>query len=104
MEHLESREIDMIKTNSTPFIGLYFIFFASLVFAHSSFANQHSQKSNDQNVRAFEMQIQQMKARENVKHKMLQDQIAALDNRLQILEGKVKENEKELKFLRRLIR
>ena len=94
----------MTKTNNESIIRLSIIFFASLVLAHSSFANQQSQKSNGQNTRALEMQIQQMKARENVKHKMLQDQIAAIDNRLKILEEKVKENQKEIKFLKRLSR
>ena len=94
----------MTKTNNESIIRLSIIFFASFVLAHSSFANQQSQKSNGQNTRALEMQIQQLKARENVKHKMLQDQIAAMDNRLKILEEKVKENQKEIKFLKRLSR
>ena len=94
----------MTKTNNESIIRLPIIFFASLVLAHSSFANQQLQKSNGQNTRALELQIQQMKARENVKHKMLQDQIAAIDNRLKILEEKVKENQKEIKFLKRLSR
>ena len=94
----------MIKTNNESIIRLSVVVFASLFLAYSSLANQHSQESNGQSVRALEMQIQQMKARENVKHKMLQDQIAAVDNRLEILEEKVKENEKEIKFLRRLSR
>ena len=95
----------MTKTNNESIIRLSIIFFASLVLAHSSFANQQSQKSNGQkNYRALEMQIQQLKARENVKHKMLQDQIAAIENRLKILEEKVKENQKEIKFLKRLSR
>ena len=94
----------MAKTNNESIIRLYLVFFASLVFAHSSLGNQHSQKGGGNTVRAVEMQIQQMKARENVKHKMLQDQIAALDNRLKILEEQVKESEKEIKFLKRLNR
>ena len=94
----------MTKTNNESIIRLSMIFFASLVLAHSSFANQQSQKSSGQNARAVEMQLQQLKARENVKHKMLQDQIAALENRVKILEEKVKENQKEIKFLKRLSR
>ena len=94
----------MIKTRSESIVRLSIIIFASLFIAHSSLADQHSQKSNGQSVRALEMQIQQLRARENVKHKMLQDQIAGLDNRLEILEEKVKENEKEIKFLKRLNR
>ena len=94
----------MTKTNNVSIIRVSAAFFASLVLAHSSLANQQLQKNNGHNARALEMQIQQMKARENVKHKMLQDQIAALDNRLKILEQKVKENEKEIKFLKRLNR
>ena len=94
----------MTKTNNESIIRLSIIFFASLVLAHSSFANQQSQKSNGQNTRALEMQMQQLEARENVKHKMLQDQIVAIGNRLKILEEKVKENQKEIQFLKRLSR
>ena len=94
----------MTETNNAPIIRLSIIFFASLALAQSCFANQHSNANTGQNVRALEMQIQQMKARENVKHKMLKDQISSLDNRLEILEEKVKENEKEIKFLKRLSR
>ena len=94
----------MGETNNESMIRLYMIFFASLLLAHSSLANQQSQERDRNSVRALEMQIQQMKARENVKHKMLQDQIAALDNRLKILEEQVKESEKEIKFLKRLNR
>jgi uncharacterized protein YlxW (UPF0749 family) len=94
----------MAKTNNESIIRLCIVFFASLVLTHFASANQQSQKSNGQNTRALEMQIQQLKARENVKHKMLQDQIAAVENRLKILEEKVKENQKEIKFLKRLSR
>ena len=94
----------MAKTNNESIIRLCIVVFASLVLTHSASANPQSQKSNGQNTRAVEMQLQQLKARENVKHKMLQDQIAAIENRLKILEEKVKDNQKEIKFLKRLSR
>tara|TARA_B100001057_G_C22549692_1_gene832924 strand:- start:312 stop:596 length:285 start_codon:yes stop_codon:yes gene_type:complete len=85
-----------------------FIFFSYLLIsvslAQSSLASDISKRNNGASARALEMQVQQMKARENVKHKMLQDQIASMDNRLKILEEKAKENEKEIKFLKRLSR
>ena len=91
----------MIKTNNNSVIRLFIIFFASIALSNAAMTNQHSQKGS---ARALEMQVQEMKARENVKHKMLQDQIESLNNRLKMLEEKAKENEKEIKFLKRLSR
>ena len=91
----------MISTNDNYFIRLSIVFFTLLFLAHSSLGNEHSQKAGNAGVRALEMQLQQVIARENVKHKMLQDQIAAIENRLKILEEEVKENQKEIKSKKR---
>jgi|ETNmetMinimDraft_17_1059902.scaffolds.fasta_scaffold130434_1 hypothetical protein len=96
----------MIRNCMTSFFNNTTMLFLLLVGTHNVAADGHDTNvdSNKSKIIELEMQLQTLQARENVKHKMLEDKIAMVEVRMDELERALKVVESEVAFLRRAVR
>ena len=96
----------MIKNCMTSFLSNTTILVLLLVGTHNVAADGHDTNvdSNKSKIIELEMQLQTLQARENVKHKMLEDKIDMVEVRMDELERALKVVESEIAFLRRAVR
>ncbi len=96
----------MVRNCMTSFLNNITILFLLFVGTHNVAADGHNTNvdSNKSKIIELEMQLQTLQARENVKHKMLEDKIDMVEVRMDELERALKVVESEIAFLRRAVR
>ena len=96
----------MNRNYMTQFLNKTIILILLSVGSHNVAADGHDTNvdSNTSKLVELEMQVQTLQARENVKHKMLEDKIAMVEVRMDELEKALKVVESEVAFLRRAVR
>ena len=96
----------MVRNCMTSFLNNITILFLLFVGTHNVAADGHDTNvdSNKSKIIELEMQLQTLQARENVKHKMLEDKIAMVEVRMDELEKAIKVVESEVAFIRRAVR